>query len=152
ALHRGGSRALRARRRRRGQTPPRLRRDGDDEPALDPRPALSRRRRRLLETRARRGRERDRVGGREDGAQARGGMSVRAIAVLALAVACSAPQAPPALPSGIAEMRIPYDAAALRGIASDEEAAKRLDRRREIVAGLNRRLLMPPPDDALVPE
>jgi hypothetical protein len=72
--------------------------------------------------------------------------------VLAMLLGCATPQGSPSLPAGIAELRLPADAATLRRIASDDDLAHRLDRRREILAGLNRQLLMPPPDDALVPE
>jgi hypothetical protein len=56
------------------------------------------------------------------------------------------------LPAGIAEIRLPADATTLRSVNDEDDAAGRLDRRREVVATLNRQLLMPPPDDHLVPE
>jgi hypothetical protein len=71
---------------------------------------------------------------------------------LAVLVGCATPHGGPSLPAGIAELRLPADAGTLRRIATDDDAARRLERRREIRAGLNRQLLMPPPDDALVPE
>ena len=55
-------------------------------------------------------------------------------------------------PTGIAQLQLPMDAAALRRIAADEEAKGELARRRDILAGINRQLLMLPPDDAFAPE
>ena len=72
-------------------------------------------------------------------------------ATFVVCVGCSAPASYP-LPAGIAEMQLPADAATLRRIAADEDPSGRLERRRTIVAGVDRQLLMPPPDDALVPE
>jgi hypothetical protein len=40
----------------------------------------------------------------------------------------------------------------LSRVAESENTSGKLERRREILAGLNRQLLMPPPPDALVPE
>src|SRR5262245_12965708 len=40
----------------------------------------------------------------------------------------------------------------LSRVAEDENTSGKLDRRREILANVNRQLLMPPPSDALVPE
>ena len=54
-------------------------------------------------------------------------------------------------PTGIAQLQLPMDAAALR-CAADEEAKEKPARRRDILAGINRQLLMPPPDDAFAPE
>ncbi len=71
--------------------------------------------------------------------------------LIALAIGC-ATSGPPALPAGIAELQLPADAAALRRIASEEEAAGRTERRRAVVDGLNRQLLMAPPADRLVVE
>lgn len=81
-------------------------------------------------------------------------MTTRSLTALVLVcVGCAAPEpAPSPLPAGIAELVLPADAAALRRIAADDERSARLDGRRTVIAGLNRQLLMPPPDDALVPE
>jgi hypothetical protein len=49
-------------------------------------------------------------------------------------------------------MRLPADADSLRRIATEDEATGALARRREIVGGLNRQLLMAPPADVLAPE
>jgi hypothetical protein len=68
-----------------------------------------------------------------------------------LAVGC-ATSGPPVLPAGIAELTLPTDAATLRRIALEEEPTGRLERRRAVLDGLNRQLLMSPPADALVPE
>jgi hypothetical protein len=68
-------------------------------------------------------------------------------------IGCAAPApAPSVLPAGIAELVLPSDAATLSRLAIDEEATGRIERRRVVLAGLNRQLLMPPPDGALVPE
>ena len=40
----------------------------------------------------------------------------------------------------------------LSRVAEDENTSGKLDRRRDILANVNRQLLMPPPSDALVPE
>jgi hypothetical protein len=80
-------------------------------------------------------------------------MGGRRPALLALAVAfgCAAPvaQAPPVT---MAQLRLPADAATFRTIALEDDVAEKLGRRREILAGMNRQCLMPPPDDAVVPE
>ena len=73
------------------------------------------------------------------------------LATLVACIGCTAP-APSSLPAGIAELSLPSDAATLSRLAIDEDATGRIDRRREVLAGLNRQLLMPPPDAAFVPE
>ena len=65
---------------------------------------------------------------------------------------CATAPPPSPLPAGIAELVLPADAATLRRIAAEDDAPGRLERRRDLVAGMNRQLLMPPPDDVLVPE
>jgi hypothetical protein len=65
---------------------------------------------------------------------------------------CAPQPAGPVLPTGIAQLRLPMDGAALRRIAAEEEARGDLARRREVLAGVNRQLLMPPPDDVFAPE
>lgn len=72
----------------------------------------------------------------------------------AAAIACGPPAAPspPALPAGVAQMRLPADADTLRRLRDEDDAAGRLDRRRDLVAGLNRQLLLTPPEDRFVPE
>ena len=44
------------------------------------------------------------------------------------------------------------DAASLRRVAAEDDLPKRLERRTQIVAGVQRQLLMAPIDDTLVPE
>jgi hypothetical protein len=72
-------------------------------------------------------------------------------ATLLVWLGCTTP-APSPLPAGIAELRLPSDAPTLLRLGVDEDATGRVERRREVLAGLNRQLLMPPPDAALVPE
>jgi len=67
-------------------------------------------------------------------------------------IGCATAPPPSPLPAGIAELVLPADAATLRRIAADDDGSGRLDRRRHVVGGMNRQLLMAPPDDALVPE
>jgi hypothetical protein len=69
----------------------------------------------------------------------------------ALAAGCVA-SGPPVPPAGIAELQLPADASTLRRIATDDQAAGRIDRRRAVLGGVARRLLTAPPADALVPE
>jgi len=71
--------------------------------------------------------------------------------LVALAIGCTT-SGPPVLPAGIAELQLPTDAATLRRVASEDEATGRIERRRAVLVGLNRELLMAPPDDRLVPE
>jgi hypothetical protein len=71
------------------------------------------------------------------------------LAAVVLALGC-ARSGPPVLPAGIAEIQLPADAATLRRIASEEEATGRTERRRAVLDGLNRQLLMTPPRDRLV--
>jgi hypothetical protein len=82
------------------------------------------------------------------------GRSGLAIAAMVAGIGCAAPSPAPApsLPAGIAEIRLPADAESLRRIAAEEEATGALARRREILAGLNRQLLMAPPENVLAPE
>ena len=73
-------------------------------------------------------------------------------ALLVVCLGCAAP-APYPLPAGIAELVLPADAATLQRIAAEDDLVDRLARRREIIAGVDRQLLMTTqPDDALVPE
>jgi hypothetical protein len=65
---------------------------------------------------------------------------------------CATQPGRPVPPTGIAQLQLPMDAAALRRIAADEEAKGELARRRDILAGINRQLLMPSPDDVFAPE
>jgi len=65
---------------------------------------------------------------------------------------CATQPGPPMPPTGIAQLQLPANGAELRKIAAAEEAKKELTRRRELVAGIDRQLLMPPPDDLFVPE
>ena len=73
------------------------------------------------------------------------------VATLALGLGCG-PSTPPLLPAGIAELQLPADSDTLRRIAADDDASGRLERRKAIVAGVDRQLLMPAPEDALVLE
>ncbi len=78
-------------------------------------------------------------------------MGLVILAVVALG--CGAPHGSSPLPAGIAELRLPADAVTLARMAADEDAAQRIDRRRETLAGVHRQLLMmSAPADALVPE
>jgi hypothetical protein len=70
---------------------------------------------------------------------------------LVVAVGCGVPVAPDP-PITMAQLRLPTDAATFRRIAIEDDVADTLGRRREILAGMNRQCLMPPPDDAVVPE
>jgi hypothetical protein len=73
--------------------------------------------------------------------------------LLALGLGCAGQRAPgPVLPAGIAELQLPSSAASLARIAAEDEPAGLLDRRREILIGLNRQMLMSPPDEQFVPE
>ena len=74
------------------------------------------------------------------------------MAMLLAWIGCATAPPPYPLPAGIAELVLPADAATLRRIAAEDDGSGRLDRRRDVVAGMNRQLLMPSPDDALVPE
>jgi len=65
---------------------------------------------------------------------------------------CTTQPVRPVMPNGIAQLQLPMDGATLRRIAADEEAKGELARRRDILAGINRQLLMPPPDDVFAPE
>ena len=80
--------------------------------------------------------------------------SRRAARVFAVALALAAWGCGPAplLPTGIAQLQLRDDAATFRRVADAEEAAGTLERRRAVIADLNRQLLMPPPRDAIVPE
>jgi hypothetical protein len=88
-----------------------------------------------------------RLGGR-DASRARDAIVAMLVAV---AVGCAAP-APPVLPAGIAELQLPTDAAGLRRIAAEDEAAGGNERRNAVLDGLNRQLLMAAPARVLVPE
>src|SRR5687767_4260029 len=76
----------------------------------------------------------------------------RLVAAFVLGVACGPSGPPPLAPAGIAELVLPADGDTLRRIAAEDDPAGRLERRRTVVAGVDRQLLMPAPDDALVPE
>jgi hypothetical protein len=76
----------------------------------------------------------------------------RLVAAVVLGVACGPSGPPPLAPAGIAELVLPADGDTLRRIAAEDDPAGRLERRRTVVAGVDRQLLMPAPDDALVPE
>jgi hypothetical protein len=72
--------------------------------------------------------------------------------LLAAALAGCTGSPAPALPTGIAQIQLRQDAATLRRIAAEDDPAGSLDRRRAVIADLNRQTLMAPPADALVPE
>src|SRR5262249_30380574 len=50
------------------------------------------------------------------------------------------------------QLLLPANAAELRKTAADEETKGELTRRRDILAGIDRQLLMPPPDGVFVPD
>ena len=56
------------------------------------------------------------------------------------------------MPTGIAQLVLPTDAASLRRVAAEDDPPKRVERRMRIISGVQRQLLMAPVDDALVPE
>lgn len=74
------------------------------------------------------------------------------LSALALLLGCAAQPPPSPLPAGIAALTLPTDSAALRRTAAADEAASSTEQRRELLAGMNRQVLMGPPDDVLVPE
>ena len=82
------------------------------------------------------------------------GRSLRCAIVVLTSIwwGCGTQPARPVPPTGIAQLQLPMDGTALRRIAADEEAQGELARRRDILAGINRQLLMPPPDDIFAPE
>src|SRR5262245_9036819 len=81
------------------------------------------------------------------------GQGALEITAIVFGIACTASSPTPSpLPAGIAEIRLPADAQSLRRIALADERAGPPARRREIVVGLNRQLLMAPPAEALAPE
>lgn len=75
-----------------------------------------------------------------------------ALVGLAVLLGCAAEQPQSPLPAGIAELQLPASAASLRRTAVNEEEMKTTARRTEILAGVQRQLLMAPLEDALVPE
>ena len=77
------------------------------------------------------------------------------LVALALCAGCASSGVSPAtspLPTGIAQFVLPMDAASLRRVAAEDDPPKRLERRTQIISGVQRRLLMAPLDDAFVPE
>jgi hypothetical protein len=54
--------------------------------------------------------------------------------------------------TGIAQFVLPMDAASLRRIAAEDDPPKRLERRTQVVSGVQRQLLMAHVGDVLVPE
>ncbi len=76
-----------------------------------------------------------------------------AAAWLGFLLAGCGPAAPtPGRVTAMAQLRAAPDSATLRAIAADEEPRGEIARRREVLTGFNRQLLMPPPADAIVPE
>lgn len=72
--------------------------------------------------------------------------------VLGAVLGCGGTAPPSPLPAGLAELTLPRDSQTLARIAADEEPTGSIARRREVLAGVSRQLLMSPPADALVPE
>ncbi len=72
--------------------------------------------------------------------------------LLVVLLGCAAEQPPSPLPAGIAELQLPASAASLRRTATNEEEMKTTARRAEILAGVQRQLLMGPLEDPLTPE
>jgi hypothetical protein len=56
------------------------------------------------------------------------------------------------MPTGLVYLPLDRSAASLARIATEDDLTGELERRREILADLNRGVLMPPPSDAIVPE
>ena len=78
--------------------------------------------------------------------------TARAAWLLALLLGCAAPTPPGPPFAGIAELTLPAGAASLRDTAVAEDAAGSVTRRRALLAGVHRQLLMSPADDTTVPE
>jgi len=77
------------------------------------------------------------------------------LATIALCAGCATgggSPAPSPMPTGIAQLVLPTDAASLRRVAAEDDPPKRVERRMRIISGVQRQLLMAPVDDALVPE
>jgi hypothetical protein len=80
---------------------------------------------------------------------------IATLVAIALCVGCSTGGGAPAqspMPTGIAQLMLPMDAASLRRVAAEDDPPKRLERRTQIVSRVQRQVLMAPVDDALVPE
>lgn len=71
--------------------------------------------------------------------------------VCAVLLSCSSGP-PPAPPTGIANLQLPYDAGTLSRMGGEEDAEGTAARRRETLANVSSQLLIPPPADPLVPE
>ena len=80
---------------------------------------------------------------------------IATLVAIALCVGCTTGGGAPArspMPTGIAQLTLPTGAASLRRVAAEDDPPKRLERRTQIISGVQRQLLMAPIDDALVPE
>ena len=77
-----------------------------------------------------------------------------AIHLLLLLAACAelAGPPPPPLPTGLVYLPLDRSAASLARIANEDDLVGDLERPRDILIALNRGVLMPPPNDAIVPE
>src|SRR5262249_15874371 len=65
---------------------------------------------------------------------------------------CATQPGRPMPPTGIAQLLLPANAAELRKTAAEDETKGELTRRRDILAGMDGEVVMPPPDDVFVPE
>src|SRR5262249_51463099 len=80
------------------------------------------------------------------------GVPLFALALCAGCAATGVSPAPSPARTGVAQLVRRRAAAWLRRAAAEAAPPKRLERRTQIVAGVQRQLLMAPVDDALVPE
>jgi hypothetical protein len=78
-----------------------------------------------------------------------------ALIAIALCVGCTNGAGSPASsprPTGIAQLTLPMDAASLRRVAAEDDPPRHLERRTQIISGVQRQLLLAPLDDPFVPE
>jgi hypothetical protein len=74
------------------------------------------------------------------------------LSALGFLLGCSAQPPPVLLPAGIAELTLPTDSASLQRASAADEAAGSTAQRSDLLAGMNRQVLMAPPDNVFVPE